>query len=246
MKKLCKRKKYRPGEPQIYGIPPDQKISYAGRIYGLTVILAAIALIQWIIIRATIGELKIAKIDGLYGWWLLGTFFMVAVLAWTTYGRKVPLNYILLGVIVETSTMYIAMEQTKSENNLVNFYACVIVVALILASIFWGAYFPMFIVPGDLLLSILVALSNIMMLLFFINVYFIHYEGICVAVRNTFAVIAVSVMMYTATIIHDRQFDVPKNEYLFLSALQFFAYMVLNERILTLAATGTNSKCVDH
>ncbi|KAH8391561.1 hypothetical protein KR200_011600 [Drosophila serrata] len=247
MKLFKPKKKYRPGEPQIYGIPPDEKISYAGRIYGLTLILAAIALIQWIIIGLTIGKISLIKHEALYGWWLLGTFYLVAVLAWTKLGRKVPFNYILLGIIVETSTIYIAMEQRKSENNVVNFYACVIVVALILASIFWGAYFPMFIVPGDLLLSILVAISNIMMLLFFINAYFIHYEGICIAVRNTFAVIAVSVMMYTATIIHDRQFDVPKNEYLFLSALQFFAYMVLNERILTLATTDSSTdRCVQH
>ncbi|KAH8249260.1 hypothetical protein KR032_007664, partial [Drosophila birchii] len=236
------KKRYRPGEPQVYGCPPDERISYAGRIYGLTVILAGIALIQWIIIGATLGKIMTRKYESLYGWWLVCTFYGVAVLAWTNFGRKVPFNYILLGVIVETSTIYIAMEQNQSDNNLVNFYAGVIVVSLMLASVFWGAYFPMFIVPGDLLLSILVAISNIMMLLFFLNVYFIHYEGLCSAVRNTFAVIAVSVMMYTATIIHDRQFDVPKNEYLFLSALQFFAYMVLQERILNLAIDD-KSKC---
>ncbi|KAH8281697.1 hypothetical protein KR054_002407 [Drosophila jambulina] len=245
MKVICQKKKKRSGEPQIYGIPPDERISYASRIYGLTAILASIAMFQWIVVAA-IGKFQVKKHEVLYGWWIILTFFGIAVLAWTKFGRKVPFNYILLAVIVETSTVYIAMEQTKSENHLVNFYAAVIVVALVLASIFWGAYFPMFIVPGDLLLSLLVAISNIMMLLFFINAFWIHYEGISVAVRNIIAVVAVSVIMYTATIIHDRQFDVPKNEYLFLSALQFFAYMVLHERILTLATYNTNNTTSFH
>ncbi|KAH8334490.1 hypothetical protein KR059_010674, partial [Drosophila kikkawai] len=237
--KICRRKTHRSSEIQIFGNPPHKRISYASRIYGLTIIMASIALIQWILFGALLGKTDYQKHEVLYGWWLACTFFAVAVLAWTNCGRKVPFNYILLGAIVESSTIYIAMEQTKSQNTLVNIYAGIIVVALMLASIFWGAYFPMFIVPGDLLLSLLVAISNIMMILFFINALWIHYDGLYVAVRNTFAVIAVSVMMYTATIIHDRQFDVPKNEYLFISALQFFAYMVLHERILTLATKNT-------
>ncbi|WP_204280941.1 hypothetical protein, partial [Serratia marcescens] len=49
-----------------------------------------------------------------------------------------------------------------------------------------GSGFPMFIVPGDLLLSCLVAIANIMMIIFFINVLFINYQGIYFAVRNTF------------------------------------------------------------
>ncbi|XP_017098929.1 uncharacterized protein [Drosophila bipectinata] len=221
-------------EPEIFGIPPDQKISHAGRVYGLSVVLAGVALSQWLILGwCDVGVDRTH--EERYGWWLVCTFFAVVILAWTQVGRKVPFNYIIIACIVESSTVYIALEQTNSKNGLVNFYAGVVVVALMLASIFWGAYFPMFIVPGDLVLSILVAIANIMMILFFINAFFIHYQGIFTAVRNTFAVVAVCMVMYTATIIHDRQFDVPKNEYLFLSVLQFFSYMILHERILTLA-----------
>lgn len=176
-----------------------------------------------------------------YGWWLVGTFFGVSVLAWTNVGRKVPYNYLIIAAIVESSTIYIAIEQRNSTNSLVTFYAGVIVVSLMLVSVFWGAYFPMFVVPGDLVLSILVAIANIMMIIFFINAYFVDYAPIYGAVRNTFALIAMCMVMYTATIIHDRQFDVPKNEFLFLSVLQFFSYMMLHERILTLASENTDS-----
>ncbi|EDV31840.2 uncharacterized protein Dana_GF15550 [Drosophila ananassae] len=221
-------------EPDIFGIPPDQNISHAGRVYGLSVVLAVVALSQWLILGWCNVEVD-KTYEERYGWWLLCTFFAVVILAWTKVGRKVPFNYIIIACIVESSTVYIALEQTNSKNGLVNFYAGVVVVALMLASIFWGAYFPMFIVPGDLVLSILVAIANIMMILFFLNAFWFGFPAIYTAVRNTFAVVAVCMVMYTATIIHDRQFDVPKNEYLFLSVLQFFSYMILHERILTLA-----------
>ncbi|EDX04299.1 uncharacterized protein LOC6731573 [Drosophila simulans] len=231
------RNTFRNIDQEVYGEPPDQSISHAAKIYGLSVILAAIALTQWIIIGYT-HMLSHSRSEERYGWWLLCTFFAVATLSWTKLGRKVPFNYIIIAAIVESSTIYIAMEQKHNENRLVNFYAGIVVVALMLASIFWGAYFPMFIVPGDLLLSCLVAIANIMMIIFFINVLFINYQGIYYAVRNTFALVAICMVMYTATIIHDRQFDVPKNEYLFLSVLQFFSYMILHERILAISFTS--------
>ncbi|XP_016968505.1 uncharacterized protein LOC108036715 [Drosophila biarmipes] len=234
------RANFRTNEPEVYGEPPDHSISHAARIYGLSVILAMIALTQWVVISLT--DLMVHdRSEERYGWWLLCTFFGVATLSWTNLGRKVPFNYIIIGAIVESSTIYIAMEQKHSANKLVNLYAGVVVVALMLASIFWGAYFPMFIVPGDLVLSILVAVANIMMIIFFINALFIDYQGIYYAVRNIFALVAVCMVMYTATIIHDRQFDVPKNEYLFLSVLQFFSYMILHERILAIAYHSTRT-----
>ncbi|EDW88578.1 uncharacterized protein LOC6527793 [Drosophila yakuba] len=229
---------FRISAPEVYGEPPDESISHAAKIYGLSAILAAIALTQWLIIGST-ELLTHNRSEERYGWWLLCTFFAVATLSWTKFGRKVPFNYIIIGAIVESSTIYIAMEQRHNENRLVNFYAGIVVVALMLVSIFWGAYFPMFVVPGDLLLSCLVVIANIMMIIFFINVLFINYQGIYYAVRNTFALVAICMVMYTATIIHDRQFDVPKNEYLFLSVLQFFSYMILHERILAISFTST-------
>ncbi|KAI8043778.1 uncharacterized protein LOC128261612 [Drosophila gunungcola] len=226
-------------EPDVYGVPPDPNISHAARIYGLSAALAAIALTQWVIISLCDFSIH-HRSEVRYGWWLLCTFFAVATLAWTRIGRKVPYNYILIGAIVESSTIYIAMEQKHSANVLVNVYAVIVVVCLMLAAIFWGAYFPMFIVPGDLVLSILVAIANIMIILFFINAYFVGYKELYHAVRTTFALVAVCTVMYTATIIHDRQFEVPKNEYLFLSVLQFFSYMILHERILFIAYRSTD------
>ncbi|KAH8410178.1 hypothetical protein KR009_007861 [Drosophila setifemur] len=236
---LCSRKpRYRPNEPEVFGNPPS-RISYTSRVYGLTGILYIVSITQWCIMYwCYTGNIEVSQER--YGIWLVLTFFAIAVLAWTKVGRKKPFNYIIIAAIVETSTIFIAMEQNKSTNGLVNFYAGVVVFCFMLASIFWGAYFPMFIVPGDLVLSLLVAISNIMMILFVINVFFIGYSGIYTGIRNTFAVVAVCMVMYTATIIHDRQFDVPKNEYLFLSVLQFFSYIILQERVLTLAAKSVD------
>ncbi|XP_016973830.1 uncharacterized protein LOC108040755 [Drosophila rhopaloa] len=235
-----RRGNFRINEPEVYGLPPDPDISHAARIYGLSAILAVIALTQWIIIALSAMPIQ-DRSEVRYGWWLLCTFFAISTLAWTKIGRKVPFNYIIIAAIVESSTIYIAMEQMHSANIFVNVYAAVVVVSLMLASIFWGAYFPMFIVPGDLVLSILTAISNIMMLIFFINAFFFDYYGIYYAVRNTFALVAICTVMYTATVIHDRQFDVPKNEYLFLSVLQFFSYMILHERILAIAYQSTRT-----
>ncbi|XP_017075193.1 uncharacterized protein LOC108110606 [Drosophila eugracilis] len=227
-------------DPEVFGELPDHNISYAARIYGLTVAMAMFTLSQWLIIGFTnvVGHNRYKE---RYGWWLVCTFFAVATLAWTKLGRKRPFNYIIIAAIVESSTIYIALEQKHSANMLVNFYAGIVVVALMLASVFWGAYFPMFIVPGDLLLSILVAFAYLMMMVFFINAFFFDYDGIYDAVRNVFALVAICMVMYTATIIHDRQFDVPKSEYLFLSVLQFFSYMILHERILNIAYHSTQT-----
>jgi len=111
---------------------------------------------------------------------------------------------------------------------------------VVVASIIYGAYFPMRLVPGDLLLSVLVALGNIMLLVFFLNAYIFESASVFIVVRNYFAFVAVTMIMYTATIIHDRQFYVPKNEYLFLSVLLFFGHMILHERILALSLKEAN------
>ncbi|XP_017057327.1 uncharacterized protein LOC108098719 [Drosophila ficusphila] len=243
---MPRRGTLRSNEPDVYGVPPDPRLSHAARIYGLTLIMAVIALSQWILI-GIFDDRTHKRRPEQYGWWLICTFMAVASVSWTKLGRKVPYNYIIIAAIVESSTIYIALEQKHSAHMLVNIYAGTIVVALMLASIIWGAYFPMFFVPGDLVLSLLVAISFIMIVLFFINILFIDYIGLHYMVRNTFALVAVCMVMYTATIIHDRQFDVPKNEYLFLSVLQFFSYMILQERILGLAYRSTKKlKCEEN
>ncbi|XP_068159028.1 uncharacterized protein [Drosophila tropicalis] len=237
---------YRDSDPEVrvYGVPQDEHISHTLRVYALAVLFALVALIQWIIVGVflkTEGLQRMPK--DLYGWWLICTFIGISTLAWTATGRKFPINVLLIATIVEGSSIYILMEQQHTSGVLPNFYINVIVVALVVGSCFWGAYFPMRLVPGDLLLSLLVAVANILIIAFFVNSYFIHNMSFYTLVRNYFALVAVSMVMYTATIIHDRQFDVPKNEYLFLSVLLFFAYMILQERILALSLQHYDLGC---
>lgn len=222
-------------EPEVYGIGPDLTIKHGVRIYALSVIFAIIALLQWILIGylSDWGKHRMKPIR--YGYWLVGTFFGISVLSCTALGRKFPCNMFLIAIIVESSTLYIAVEQQNTRGIMVNIYACLIVITLVIASIIYGAYFPMRIVPGDLMLSVLVALGNIMLLVFFLNAYFFDSSSVYTTVRNYFAFVAVSMIMYTATIIHDRQFYVPKDEYLFLSVLLFIGHMILHERILALS-----------
>ncbi|XP_030377790.1 uncharacterized protein LOC115626552 [Scaptodrosophila lebanonensis] len=220
--------------PEVYGIPPDMSINYGVRIYALATLFALIALAQWLVIGFFVDLGKDAT--GLrYGIWVVGTFFGISMLAWTNFGRKFPINIIISAIIIESSTMYIGKEQQMTKSLLVNSYASIIVVALVTLCIFWGAYFPMPLVPGDLVLSLLVAGANIMIIVFFINGFSVQSSSVYTMVRNFFALFAVVLIMYTATIIHNRQFDVPKNEYLFLSTLLFFGYMLLHERMLALS-----------
>ncbi|XP_017151445.2 uncharacterized protein LOC108161654 [Drosophila miranda] len=227
----------------VYGMPPDPMITYTHRIYGLGFLFAVIGLAQWIIIAALdyhVDSLSRSR----YGWWLVCTFFAIATLAWTDFGRKFPINIAIIFGIVESCTWYIALEQSFNQNHLADFYVLVIVVAVVLCSIFWGAYFPMYIVPGDLVLSVFVACANIMLIVFFFNAYVTGADGVEVAVRNYFAMFAISMIIYTATIVHDRQFNVPKHEYLFLSVIIFFCYMILHEHVLALSFHYSNySEC---
>lgn len=227
-------------EPDIYGIPPDQTIQHGVRIYALSVLFAVVAILQWILIGylSDWGKHRMPPVR--YGYWLVGTFFGISILSCTAFGRKYPCNIFLIAVIVESSTLYIALEQQNTRGILVNIYACLIVISVVVASIIYGAYFPMRFVPGDLLLSVLVALGNIMLLVFFLNAYVFESSSVYIVVRNYFAFVAVTMIMYTATIIHDRQFYVPKNEYLFLSVLLFFGHMILHERILALSLKEAN------
>ncbi|XP_022219266.2 uncharacterized protein LOC111071997 [Drosophila obscura] len=224
---------------EVYGMPPDTLITYTSRIYKLGFLFAGIGLVQWIILAAINFHMDKLTADR-YGWWLSCTFFAIATLAWTDVGRKFPFNIALTVCIVESSTWYIAIERSFIQNHLADFYALVIVLAVVLCSIFWGAYFPMYVVPGDLLLSVLVAMANIMLILFFFNAYITGAASVETAVRNYFALFAISMITYTATIVHGRQFNVPKNEYLFLSVIIFFCYMILHERVLALSAEYSN------
>ncbi|KAH8283567.1 hypothetical protein KR018_006574, partial [Drosophila ironensis] len=236
------KKSLRSSDLEIYGNPPLEKQSNANRVYGLTFILAVLSMVQWTILswyEVTIENMSHVR----YGWWLVITFFVFFVLAWTEFGRKVPYNYIIIALIVESSTFYIALEQKISSNYLVNVYANTIVICLMITAIIWGAYFPMFLVPGDLLLSILLAGANIMLIVFFVNAAFFDNYTIYMAARNSFAVDAFCMVMYTATIIHNRQFNVPSTEYLFLSVMQFLGFMILHERVLTLASGATSHAC---
>ncbi|XP_030561554.1 uncharacterized protein LOC115763221 [Drosophila novamexicana] len=230
-----------PEPPDVYGIPPDLNIRHGMRIYLLSAVFAALALLQWIIIGYFSDWRKYKVPPVRYGFWLMGTFFGICVLSCTPFGRKFPWNMALVLLIVETSTLYIAMEQQNTKGLLVNMYAALIVVFVVVTSIFYGAYFPMRMVPGDLMLSLGVALSNVMLIIFFLNAYVFETSAIYTVVRNYFAITAVTMIMYTATIIHDRQFDVPKNEYIFLSVLLFFGQMILHERILALSSTHNES-----
>ncbi|KAH8377903.1 hypothetical protein KR093_007759, partial [Drosophila rubida] len=228
-----------PSEPDIFGIPPDASIRHGLRIYILSIIFAGIALFQWIIIQYFLdwGKYRLSPVR--YGYWLVITFFGISVLSCTAFGRKFPCNMFLIAFIVESSTLYIAMEQLNTKGILVNIYAGLIVICLVITSIIYGAYVPMRLVPGDLMLSVLVALGNIMLALFFLNAYVFTSSVIYSIVRNYFAFVAVTMIMYTATIIHDRQFYVPKDEYLFLSVLIFFGHMILHERVLALSVKET-------
>ncbi|XP_034474879.1 uncharacterized protein LOC117782061 [Drosophila innubila] len=229
-----------PIEPEIYGIPPDLTIQHGVRIYALSVIFAIVAIFQWVFVGYLSDWSKHRMPPVRYGYWLVGSFFGISVLSCTALGRKFPCNIFLIAIIVESSTLYIAVEQQNTRGILVNIYACLIVISVVVASIIYGAYFPMRLVPGDLLLSVLVALGNIMLLVFFLNAYIFESPSVFIVVRNYFAFVAVTMIMYTATIIHDRQFYVPKNEYLFLSVLLFFGHMILHERILALSLKEAN------
>ncbi|ALC39008.1 CG9483 [Drosophila busckii] len=222
-------------EAQVFGIPPDETINHGMRFYLLSVAFALVALVQWLLIGNFLDYKKLRVPPVRYGLWLGGTFFGICILAWTPFGRKFPFNFIITFVIVECSTIYMALEQMNTRGMLVNVYAGIIVVTLVITCVFWGAYLPMRLVPGDLMLSLLLMLANIMLAVFFINALFFNESYIYRIVRNFMAVVAVSMIMYTATIIHDRQFDVSKKEYLFLSVLIFFGHMILHERILNLA-----------
>ncbi|XP_062142384.1 uncharacterized protein LOC133850340 [Drosophila sulfurigaster albostrigata] len=228
-------------EPEIYGIPPDVTIRHELRIYFLSVLFAFIALFQWFLIQYLLDWSKYRLSPVRYGYWLIATFFGISVLSCTAFGRKYPCNVFLVAIIVESSTLYIAMEQQNTKGILVNVYAGLIVICLVVTSIIYGAYVPMRLMPGDLMLSVLVALGNIMLAIFFLNAYVFGSSLIYSIVRNFFAFVAVTMIMYTATIIHDRQFYVPKDEYIFLSVLLFFGHMILHERVLTLSLKETKT-----
>ncbi|KAH8273900.1 hypothetical protein KR044_003207, partial [Drosophila immigrans] len=228
-------------EPEIYGIPPDVTIRHELRIYLLSVLFAIIALVQWILLQYLLDWSKHRLSPVRYGYWLVGTFFGISILSCTAFGRKFPCNICIIAIIVESSTLYIALEQQNTWAAIGNVYAGLIVICLVITSIIYGAYVPMRLVPGDLMLSVLVALGNIMLGIFFLNAYVFHSSTIYSMVRNYFAFVAVTMIMYTATIIHDRQFYVPKDEYLFLSVLIFFGHMILHERILALSVQETSA-----
>ncbi|KAH8418886.1 hypothetical protein KR222_009076, partial [Zaprionus bogoriensis] len=228
-------KKMNQVELEVYGTPPDMHIRHGMRIYGLSMCFAIFATVQWIII-GYFSEWRRFKIPQVrYGYWLMITFFGICMLSCTPFGRKLPYNLILIAIIVESSTLFIAFEQQNTRGVLVNVYAGFIVISLVVASIVFGAYFPMRLVPSDLALSIISALALIMLAIFFLNAYIFGSETVFIFVRNYFAIAAITMIMYAATIIHDRQFNVPKNEYLYLSVLIFFGHMILHERILALS-----------
>ncbi|EDV99470.1 uncharacterized protein LOC6567060 [Drosophila grimshawi] len=230
--------------PDVYGMPPDMTIRHGLRIYVLSTLCAAFALLQWAIIGYFSDWRKYRMPQVRYGYWLMATFFGICVLSCTPIGRKFPWNVALMLIIVESSTLYIAMEQQNTKGLLVNLYAGLLVFALVTASIFYGSYFPMRWVPGDLMLSLLVATSNLMLIAFFLNAYIFDNFTVYTIVRNYFAMTAIMMIIYTATIIHDRQFVVPKNEYLFLSALLFFGHMILHERVLAFSVHNEyNTDC---
>lgn len=230
---------------QMYGRPTDENISNATRIYGLSVFLFLFALIQWTLIGIFSGWRTFKFSQPHYGYWLLGTFFGICVLSCTYCGRKHPYNIICIAIIFETSTLFIAFEQQNSKGYLVNIYAVIIIAVLVINCIVFAAYFPMKFVPGELALSITVAASIVILAIFFINAYVFQKNVIYSIVRNYFAFSALIVIMYAATIIHDRQFNVPQNEYLFLSVLIFFGHMILHERVLALTSQKADYECKD-
>lgn len=231
---------------QVYGRPTDEKISHATRIYGLSVFLFLFALIQWLCIGIFSGWQTFKLSEPHYGYWLLGTFFGICVLSCTYCGRKYPYNIICIAIIFETSTLFIAFEQQNSKGFLVNIYADIIIAVVVINCILFAAYFPMRFVPSELAFSITVATSIIVLAIFFINAYFFQKNIIYTIVRNYFAFSALIVIMYAATIIHDRQFNVPQNEYLFLSVLIFFGHMILHERVLAFTAQKSDLKCKNY
>lgn len=230
---------------QVFGKPMDEKMSHATRIYGLSVFLFLFALLQWIGIGFFSGWRTFKFSQPQYGYWLLGTFFGICVLSCTYCGRKYPYNVVCIAIIFESSTLFIAFEQQNSKGFLVNIYAVIIIAVVVINCIVFAAYFPMRFVPGDLALSITVATSIVILAVFFVNAYFFQKSIIYTIVRNYFAFSALIVIMYAATIIHDRQFNVPQNEYLFLSVLIFFGHMILHERVLALTAQNSDFECKD-
>ncbi|EDW11948.1 uncharacterized protein LOC6576517 isoform X1 [Drosophila mojavensis] len=232
-------------EADVYGGQPNLNLSHEVRIYLLSAMFALAALIQWILIGYFSDWRKYKMPQERYGFWLMATFFGICLLSCTPCGRRCPWNVMLVIIIVESSTLYIAVEQQNSRGFMVNIYAVTIVFLVVITSIFYGAYFPMRMVPGDLMLSLGVAIANIMMILFFLNAFIIKNDTIFTIVRNYFAFTAITMIMYTATIIHDRQSDVPKHEYIYLSVLLFFGQMILHERILAISASTTRSQACE-
>ncbi|KRG02983.1 uncharacterized protein Dmoj_GI17420, isoform D [Drosophila mojavensis] len=188
-------------EADVYGGQPNLNLSHEVRIYLLSAMFALAALIQWILIGYFSDWRKYKMPQERYGFWLMATFFGICLLSCTPCGRRCPWNVMLVIIIVESSTLYIAVEQQNSRGFMVNIYAVTIVFLVVITSIFY--------------------------------------------VRNYFAFTAITMIMYTATIIHDRQSDVPKHEYIYLSVLLFFGQMILHERILAISASTTRSQACE-
>ncbi|KRG02982.1 uncharacterized protein LOC6576517 isoform X2 [Drosophila mojavensis] len=180
-------------EADVYGGQPNLNLSHEVRIYLLSAMFALAALIQWILIGYFSDWRKYKMPQERYGFWLMATFFGICLLSCTPCGRRCPWNVMLVIIIVESSTLYIAVEQQNSRGFMVNIYAVTIVFLVVITSIFY----------------------------------------------------AITMIMYTATIIHDRQSDVPKHEYIYLSVLLFFGQMILHERILAISASTTRSQACE-
>lgn len=218
---------------QVYGIPISENIRNGLRIYSLSMFLAIFSVFQWICIGYFSDWRSYKMSPNRYGYWLAGTFFGICMLSCTDAGRKVPFNLIIVATIFETSTLVIGFEQQHSRGVLINIYTVCIVVSVVIACIVYGAYLPMRYVPSELMLSLTVATFIIMLIVYFINSYFFEKLMVYYIVKNSVAVGAAILIMYTASIIHDRQFNVPKSEYLYLSVLIFFGHIILHERILS-------------
>lgn len=228
---------------EVYGTPIRENIRHGLRVYSLSMVLAIFSVIQWICIGHFSDWRSFKMSRNRYGYWLAGTFFGICMLSCTDLGRKFPFNLIIIAIIFETSTLVIAFEQQNSRGALINVYAGFIVVSLVIACIVYGAYLPMRYVPSELMLSITVATFIIMLVVYFLNLYIFDKPTVFTAVRNIVALGAIILIMYTATIIHDRQFNVPKSEYLYLSVLLFFGHIILHERILSFSIRNHVFNC---
>lgn len=228
---------------QVYGIPISGHIRHGLRIYCLSTILAIFSVVQWICIGYFSNWRSFKIPPTRYGYWLTGTFFGICMLSCTDAGRKLPFNLMIVAIIFETSTLVIAFEQQNSRGVLINVYAGCIVVSLVIACIVYGAYLPMRFVPSELMLSLTVATFIIMLIIYFLNSFFFDKPIVYYMVKNTIAIGAVILIMYTASIIHDRQFNVPKSEYLYLSVLIFFGHIILHERTLSFILHRDYNNC---